>query len=206
MKKILCFGDSNTYGFIPGDGRRYDINSRWSGILKTKLSGKYNVIEAGCNNRTGFNLNSEGEERTGFLALPKYLTKDTDILILALGINDVQLFYSFDETKIEKGLERLVEIAKNINPNIKIIIAAPSCPDENVLKGFFSFQFNEESIEKSKKLAPIYKQIAKNQNLIFVNLNESVKVSPKDGLHYEEKEHSRIAEIMQKTVAELNLT
>ena len=28
MKKILCFGDSNTYGFIPSSGKRYDENSR----------------------------------------------------------------------------------------------------------------------------------------------------------------------------------
>lgn len=206
MKKILCFGDSNTFGFIPGSGKRYSQNKRWSGILKTKLEDGYKVIEAGCNNRTGFIMNPEGKDKTGFLALGEYLTNDIDILILSIGINDVQLFYPFDENEIKKGLERLIEIAKNINPDIKIVLVAPSCPDDNVLKGFFAFQFDEKSIEKSKKLAPIYKKTAEKHNLTFVNLDEAVKVSPKDGLHYEEKEHSTIAEIMVKTVSELNLT
>ena len=33
MKKVLCFGDSNTFGFIQESGKRYDKNTRWSGIL-----------------------------------------------------------------------------------------------------------------------------------------------------------------------------
>ena len=31
MKQILCFGDSNTYGLIPGTKDRYDWDTRWSG-------------------------------------------------------------------------------------------------------------------------------------------------------------------------------
>ena len=38
MKKILCYGDSNTYGFIPETGARYSEHERWSGILKELLS------------------------------------------------------------------------------------------------------------------------------------------------------------------------
>ena len=33
MKEILCFGDSNTYGLIPGTNRRYNRETRWTGIL-----------------------------------------------------------------------------------------------------------------------------------------------------------------------------
>ena len=31
MKRILCFGDSNTWGFAPKDGYRFDENTRWTG-------------------------------------------------------------------------------------------------------------------------------------------------------------------------------
>ncbi len=46
MKEILCFGDSNTYGLIPGTTRRYDRETRWTGILAEKLYDKgYRIIE-----------------------------------------------------------------------------------------------------------------------------------------------------------------
>ena len=48
MKEILCFGDSNTYGLIPGTTRRYDRETRWTGILAEKLYDKgYRIIEEG---------------------------------------------------------------------------------------------------------------------------------------------------------------
>ena len=40
MKEILCFGDSNTYGLIPGTNRIYDRETRWTGILAEKLYDK----------------------------------------------------------------------------------------------------------------------------------------------------------------------
>ncbi len=65
MKEILCFGDSNTFGFIPGSGQRYNKTERWSGILSGLLSENYRIIEAGCNNRTAFSPNPEGDLFTG---------------------------------------------------------------------------------------------------------------------------------------------
>lgn len=38
MKKILCYGDSNTFGYNPANGLRFDENNRWSGILKSTLA------------------------------------------------------------------------------------------------------------------------------------------------------------------------
>ena len=53
MKRIVCFGDSNTYGFIPGKGNRYDEHTRWTGRLSELLAPKgYTVIEQGKNGRT----------------------------------------------------------------------------------------------------------------------------------------------------------
>ena len=33
MKEILCFGDSNTYGLVPKENRRFSYEERWTGIL-----------------------------------------------------------------------------------------------------------------------------------------------------------------------------
>ena len=36
-KRIVCFGDSNTWGYIPITGERYDESIRWPARLQEKL-------------------------------------------------------------------------------------------------------------------------------------------------------------------------
>ena len=46
MKEILCFGDSNTYGLIPGTTSRFDRSTRWTGILESALfPNGYKIVE-----------------------------------------------------------------------------------------------------------------------------------------------------------------
>lgn len=73
--RILCFGDSNTYGFDPRSyfGERYDACDRWPEIL-ARMTG-HTVINAGLNGRT---------IPVGPVSLP-----DHDILLVMLGTNDL---------------------------------------------------------------------------------------------------------------------
>ena len=53
MREILCFGDSNTYGLIPGTKERYKENIRWTGILQQKLKEQdCRIVEEGLCGRT----------------------------------------------------------------------------------------------------------------------------------------------------------
>ena len=54
MLRIVCFGDSNTYGYDPRGyfGDRYDVEDRWTDLL-SKQTG-YEVINAGANGREIF--------------------------------------------------------------------------------------------------------------------------------------------------------
>ncbi len=196
MKKILCFGDSNTYGYIPGTGDRFDINTRWSGILKTLLKDRYDVIEAGCNNRTCFSDNPAGINQTGYKILPEYLKDDIDIVVLAIGINDLQTKYNSNTKDFEKGLELVIKMTRQKLPAAKIILAAPSKLEKNILKGYFGEMFDENSIKKSRIIGEIYKKTAENQNCIFVDFDKTAKVSEIDGLHYMPQEHKKIAQYL----------
>lgn len=65
MKQILCFGDSNTYGLIPGTtNQRYGWGTRWTSILDDKVRTKgYRVIEEGlCGRTTVLTIHSEQKE------------------------------------------------------------------------------------------------------------------------------------------------
>ena len=51
MKKIICFGDSNTYGYNPATGGRFDENTRWPKVLQKLLGEDYEIFEEGQNGR-----------------------------------------------------------------------------------------------------------------------------------------------------------
>lgn len=203
MKKVLCFGDSNTFGFIPGSGKRYDKNTRWSGILTQLAAEKFEIIEAGCNNRTAFTDNPAGFEQTGYKVLPTLLNKDLDCVILAIGVNDLQIFYNPSFEEIKNGMRRLVDIVREHCPKAEIILVSPARLTDNIFNGYFRAMFDKMSIEKSLHLSEIYESIAKEKNCRFADWDKIVTVSPKDGLHLEPDAHKKIAEAMFESLLSL---
>ena len=107
MKKILCYGDSNTYGYIPSTGLRYDKNTRWSGILQKNLGADYEIIEEGMCDRTGFVDNPKGFIFSASKHFPDLISKclSIDVLILAIGTNDLQFQYDIQSETIKNGLQ-----------------------------------------------------------------------------------------------------
>ena len=194
MKKILCYGDSNTYGFIPGSGERYDKNTRWSGLLSSYLT-NYKIIEEGMNNRNGFFKNPASLKLSGGDYLPVFLQnhKDIDICILALGTNDAQFFYNLNEITTVQGLKRLINSVREVNPKTKIIIVPPVKISENILEHGFAIQFDRNSIEVIKKIFPLYKNLALSNGCLYFDFNEFVTPSELDGLHFSADSHKIIA-------------
>lgn len=194
MKKILCYGDSNTFGYNPVDASRFDEKSRWTAILQRLLGNEYEIIEEGACDRTGFVDNDKGFLFSSQKHFPKMFAKkdNIDILILAIGTNDLQFKYNLTLEQAEKGLENLVLIAKEHAKNI--ILVPPVILDENILSGFFNFQFDKTSIIKSKNIREIYKKISKVHGTDIFDFNEFVKPSEEDGLHYNLAGHKIIAD------------
>ena len=197
MKKVLCFGDSNTFGFNPKNGSRFDKSSRWTGILQKLCSDKFHIIEAGCNNRTAFSNNPAGKMFTGYKILPEILKSDVDIVVLAIGVNDLQFQYNTTLDEVYFGISNLVGIVKKGLPNSKIVLVSPTELTENVLKSpIFSTLFDKTSIEKSKHLSKIYFEISKKYDCAFIDLNSIAIPSYIYGLHFEPSEHEKIAKII----------
>lgn len=194
MKKILCYGDSNTFGFNPTDNSRYDENTRWASVLQKILGEEYKIVNEGMCDRTGFVNNPKGYMFSGPKHFPKIISKaeDIDLLILWVGSNDLQNQYDISMGAVEKGLETLVKLGVEKAKNIIII---PSVIlSEKVLAGPFSFQFNETSVVKSRKVGKIFRTIANVYKCAFFDVNKIVAPSDFDGLHYDENGHKLIAE------------
>ncbi len=202
MKQIICYGDSNTFGFNPQDGSRYDANTRWTGILAKILGDKFNVIEEGFNNRTGFFVNPEGYLQSGQKYLPECLEKNKcfEIFIIALGTNDLQKFFKMDADIVKKGLENLIKIVRSFNSEARLILIPPVVLNENILKGNFSHQFDEKSIYASVWVQAIYKTVADKNDCEFMDLNKYVEPSVVDGLHFDKESHKLIAKLLAERV------
>lgn len=193
MKKILCFGDSNTYGYNPKDSTR--LNDRWSALLKQKLfSFGFEVVEQGHNNRKCF-IDDGSLELTSPRILPRVFNKTYDYLVLAVGINDTQKLYSTTQEDFKQGIINLVNIARKISPSIRILILSPSILKDSVVNHFyFSNLFDYSSIQKSKEIFSAYKSAAIETKCDIINLDDYASVSNIDGLHYDSLAHKTIAE------------
>lgn len=193
MKKILCYGDSNTFGYNPFDSSRFDEKTRWTALLQENLGSDFEIIEEGACDRTGIADNDKGFLYSAQRHFPKMITKtkDVDLLILAIGTNDLQYKYDLTIHQFENGLEKLIVTAKN---NVRrIILIPPVILHENVLEGFFKFQFDETSVSKSKKIGKFYRKLSNIYGLDYFDLNDFVKPSNADGLHYDSEGHKIIS-------------
>lgn len=194
MKKIVCYGDSNTFGYNPKDGSRYDEKIRWTSILQKNLGSEYEIINEGMCDRTGFVINPKGSLFSAIKHFPQIIVKYDSIynLILWIGTNDLQFQYDISIDTIEKGLENFIKLAKT---RVKrIIIIPPVILNNKILEGAFSYQFDQTSVEKSKKVGEIYKTLADIYQCDYFDVNKFVKPFDIDGLHYDEFSHKIIAD------------
>ena len=101
MKHILCYGDSNTHGYIPGGGR-YDDDTRYTGILAKLLGSDYRIIEEGLNSRTSSFDDPFEPYKNGMDCLVPCLDshKPLELTILMLGSNDMKVYFSPSAEKI----------------------------------------------------------------------------------------------------------
>ena len=97
--RILCYGDSNTWGYISGtDHQRYGENERWTRILAQMLGDKFEIIEEGLNSRTLISNDTrpgkEGKNGYEYL-IPCLDTHDPiDLVVIMLGTNELKKTYN----------------------------------------------------------------------------------------------------------------
>lgn len=196
MKKILCFGDSNVFGFNPINGLRFAKNIRFGGILSEYFLDKHiEIFENGMNNRTCFSLNQD-ENLVGKFVLNKMNLIDYTDIILCLGINDLQFQYNNSLEDFKNGLDEFVDLIMKKKNDINILFLIPNEINNNILNTFFKNLFNESSIEKSKSIAEIYKTISEKYNCKYVELSKIAQISNIDSLHYDEENHKKIAKYL----------
>jgi len=189
--RILAFGDSNTWDWIPnGGGTRYSDTERWAGVLQAELGDGYTVICDGLvARRTNLDGTTagliEGSFLNGAKTLPASIARNApiDLVILFLGTNDLQL-----------GAEPIAgEVASAVAELAQLAFGDLS---SSALKDLFTPGHSE-----SEKLSSAFKAMATTQliRLIHTNMLQVDGIGP-DGIHLNRHGHELLGKALSRAV------
>lgn len=173
--RILCFGDSNTYGFDPRSflGDRYPAEDRWTDILENQTS--WEVMNAGVNGgRIPFSPHA-------LRLLSEYAP--VDVLFVMLGTNDLLQGVSASEAGVlmEAFLSPLL-------PHCKAIVLAAPPP---MKRG--AWVPTDALVTESLQLVEEYQQLAQKLEIPFVDTRNWHIQLAFDGIHFTEEGHHAFA-------------
>lgn len=219
MKSILCFGDSNTWGFMPHRDKpavkadnRYPFDVRWPGRLEAMLGDGWRIVEEALNGRTTMFDCFMEEHRNGLSAIDVCLLSamPVDMVILMLGTNDSKRVFAKPPFVIAHGMQRLIGRIKGgdygYGPGGKapeILVVSPIRMTEGVLTSWLSEEFDAESIERSTRLAAHFERVARQNGVHFLDAGASISADPADGIHMNAGGHAAMAELAYKKVREI---
>ncbi len=203
MSVIVAFGDSNTWGYDPAGGQRHARGVRWTGVMAAALGPEHQVIEEGLGGRTTVFTDPLEPDRCGADYLPPCLRSHAplDLVIIALGCNDMKARFNVSAAEIAVGAERLVMMAQAeaVGPNgapPRILLVAP--PPIAKLTAFADMFRGAEP--KSRAIAAAYTEVAERRRIGFVDAGQFIHCSDLDGIHYEADQHALLGRALAEAV------
>ncbi|MCR4764263.1 MAG: SGNH/GDSL hydrolase family protein [Lachnospiraceae bacterium] len=213
-KRVICFGDSNTWGYNPANGSRYDENTRWPMVLQKLLGDAYQIIEEGQNGRTIANADPwEWGCKCGMdYIIPMVESqKPFDLLIIMLGSNDLKAKFHLPAGDIAGSLQNMLMKTKSflhyqcgIQPKI-LIVSPPYIGDGLASSPFAPFFDTDTVIENSRQLAHWYELVAKQFDCEFMDAAAVCRAGEADSLHLTEEGHRKLAEGIYSKLREMEL-
>ena len=183
--RILCFGDSNTYGYDPRGffGDRYGAEDRWVDLLAKQAGHEW--INTGANGRE--------IPRNPYALRLLEEHSPVDIILVMLGTNDLLQGVSAKEaaTRMEAFLNPLLPHCKHI-----LLICPPP-----MKRG--AWVPTDELVTESIRLAEEYRAVAGHLNIPFVDTTDWHIELAFDGVHFTERGHHTFAAQLKKHLQEL---
>ncbi|MBP5446249.1 MAG: hypothetical protein J6Y28_08775 [Acholeplasmatales bacterium] len=189
--RILCYGDSNTWGYTPVSGKRYE--NRWTRVLKDLIEDS-EIIEEGLNARTLDSTEDIEPHKNGLNYLLPCLEShyEFDYLVLMLGTNDLKTHFNNSPKDMLEMLKKYIKVVKNFWPKsdgskVKLIICGiPPVND----KAFF-FENYEGTTKKRNEFNMLEKKYLDERGITFID-NSDLEIG-EDGIHLLEQSHFKLA-------------
>ncbi|MEP3198044.1 MAG: SGNH/GDSL hydrolase family protein [Lentilitoribacter sp.] len=204
LQRILCFGDSNTWGSDPthkkAGKRRLPFSNRWPGALANLLGIEYEIVENGLSGRTSCHDDPEEDGgKSGYQAISQLLELDNDfqLIIIMLGTNDMKAKFNQSAKDIRASIEQILSQIRNIS-QAEILLVAPICARQ-IKQYRDAFQ---GAAQKSQDLADELRQLADQLNIAFFDAGAVAQASDDDGIHMTADQHKKLATAMSLKIKE----
>lgn len=197
-KRILCFGDSLTWGWIPVEHgvptQRFPRQVRWTGVLADELGSGYEVVEEGLSARTTTADDPTDPRLNGSHYLPACLATHLplDLVILMLGTNDTKVNLNRTPFDIASGMgvlaTQVLTSAGGVGtsyPAPQVLIVAPP-PLAEMPHPWFDLVF-EGGREKTAELGRVYGALASFMKVPFFDAGSVITTDGVDGIHFTEQ-------------------
>ncbi|MEX2541709.1 MAG: SGNH/GDSL hydrolase family protein [Trueperaceae bacterium] len=205
-RTVLCYGDSNTWGFDPNTKERFPRRIRWTGVLQELLGSKVHVVEEGLNSRTTVFEDPLQPGRKGIDYLLPCLDSHAPLhlVLLMLGTNDLKARFSLSPKEIALGVSRLIGVILSsasgpAQDSPGVLLLSP--PLIGRLSEFAEFFDGAE--KKSRQLGASLREVALEHGCDFLDVAQHVKASEHDGVHLDAGAHAVLARTVADEVTEL---
>jgi len=199
MVHILVYGDSLTWGIIPGTRRRLPFAARWTGVMESDLikSGQpVRVTEDALNGRRTVWDDPFKPGRNGLIGLEQRIEIHSPLalVVVMLGINDFQSVHRYDVWHSAQGIAALIGAIRRapIEPGMpvpEILVVAP--PPAREARGSMAQKFAGAE-DKCAGLAAAYRQVGAELGCHFLDSGGIVTTSAVDGVHLDADQHLRL--------------
>lgn len=214
MKNILCFGDSNTWGFIPESitesfPRRHPHDVRWTGVLARELGEGFWVIEEGQNGRTTVHDDPFAQVRNAKAVLPAILEshKPLDLVVLMLGTNDLKNVFGVSPSEIAVGAKILAQSILTSDAGLAakpprlLLMCPPTVGQLSHLPDLEAKLSNAQA--RSQQLPKHYEAVAAALGCAYLNTQEIITPSPVDGIHLDAAAHQKLGQAVAAKIKAL---
>ena len=202
-KRILCYGDSNTWGYDPISGGRYDEDARWPMRLQALLGDGWRVAEEGLNGRTITQDDpTEGGYKSGLAHLPPILQSHLplDAVAVMLGTNDCKARFNLSAEVIGMGMGQLVKLIRQYAPEAEILLIAPAAIGDGVTETLMGPYFGQTAAETSRGIAREYLRLSKLMRTGFLDAGRVCRASDADCVHLTREGHAALAEAVANQI------
>ena len=202
-KRILCFGDSNTWGFTPITGERYPEGVRWTSLLGEYTGAQ--ILEEGLNGRTSIFEDplipyAKGIDYIEACAASQY---PFDLLIVMLGTNDMKTYVSNCADAAAKGAAMICNKATQVAPGIDVLLVSPIVIGKWRPEIGEMLQLDMKSIENTYNFARFYEEQARLNGFYFLDAAKYAEPSKEDAVHMSPQEHEKLARAIANKVNEI---
>lgn len=191
MKRILCYGDSNTYGYDPRSylGGRYSEDVRWTGLLKR--SG-WDVVNEGQNGRE---IPARDWEIQAAVRIVER-SAPLELVTVMLGTNDLLQNPGFKAEHVTQRMERFLQNVLSNQSGIRIMLIAPPPMRPGEWIG------EARLLTESARLSLCYRNLAETMGVDFADAGAWNVETTFDGVHFSAAGHAAFAEGLRRQLSD----